>query len=207
MTFIFEGMEASKEFEVAQEIFTERLNRLDEAAAQSIEGTKKIKRRHMTQGKNGLEFGANDLKTQNAEMTSMEMEIKTNTEMEADMTSSQTNIENNDLQRVDIGTEDQQTNVEGTELPNMDMEKGDRQISEIDLTDHVQLMEVDSQLEQRLAERLEELERDRENIPVKEKEKQESASNVKKGKESVKLSYSEVAKGTGNVKKKSFDQD
>ena len=79
-------MEASKEFEAAQESFTERLIRQDEEAAQKIEGTKKIKRKHLTKDKTELKNGDNSSNTENTEMTSSEMEIKTNTEMEIDLT-------------------------------------------------------------------------------------------------------------------------
>ena len=201
-------MEASKEFEAAQESFTERLIRQDEEAAQKIEGTKKIKRKHLTKDKTELENGDNGSNTENTEMTSSEMEIKTNTEMEIDLTSSQTNIENADLQGFGTGTEDRQPGVEITEVPGTDTEMEDRQLSDKNLSDHVQLMKLDPQFEQRLAERLEEeLKKDRENELVKEKEKKESASKVEKGKEKAKLSYSEVAKGPGKDIKRPFDEE
>ncbi|CAG8639547.1 2933_t:CDS:2, partial [Gigaspora rosea] len=70
-------------------------------------------------------------------MTSSEMEIKTNTEMEIDLTSSQTNIENANLQRFGTGTEDRQPGVEITEAQGTDTEMEDRQLSDKNLSDHV----------------------------------------------------------------------
>ncbi|CAG8753471.1 12054_t:CDS:1, partial [Gigaspora rosea] len=54
------------------------------------------------------------------------------------------------------GTEDRQLGVEITEVPGTDTEMEDRQLSDKNLSDHVQLIKLDPQFEQRLAERLKE---------------------------------------------------
>ncbi|CAG8659882.1 38173_t:CDS:2, partial [Gigaspora margarita] len=146
-------MDIMKEFEVAQEIYAEKLSKQDEEVAQKIEGTKKIKRKHTTKGQNKMES------EQNKE----------------------------DTQAIGVGTEDHQT-------------------PDLSLADNVQLMEIDLQVEQRIAERLEEeLRKNVHEQVLKDKEVQKvSYSAVAKGptkeqapkeKEKQKLSYSEVTRG------------
>ncbi|CAG8831484.1 2472_t:CDS:2, partial [Gigaspora rosea] len=59
-----------------------------------------------------------------------------------------TNIENADPQGLGTGTEDRQSEVEITEVPGTDTETEDRQLSDKNLSDHVQLMKLDPQFEQ-----------------------------------------------------------
>ncbi|CAG8851932.1 46244_t:CDS:1, partial [Gigaspora margarita] len=178
-----QGMDIMKEFEVAQEIYAERLSKQDEKAAQKLEGTKKIKRKHTTKGQNEMESEQNKGDTQAEEMTSEVTEIKTNTDMETDMTSPQSDIEGTESRAIGVGTEDHQT-------------------PDLSLTENVQLMEMDLQQEQRLAERLEaELRKNVQEQVLKDKEVQKvsysamakgpSREQAPKEKEKQKLSYSE----------------
>ncbi|CAG8856053.1 26818_t:CDS:2, partial [Gigaspora margarita] len=94
----------------------------------------------------------------------------------------------------------------------------DHQTSDLSLADNIQLMEMDLQIEQRLAERLEEeLRKNAQEKALKDKEVQKASySAVAKGqigeqalkeKEKQKLSYSEVTKGQKEVQKRAFDED
>ncbi|CAG8855245.1 28756_t:CDS:1, partial [Gigaspora margarita] len=94
----------------------------------------------------------------------------------------------------------------------------DHQTTDLSLADNVQLMEMDLQVEQRLAERLEEeLRKNAQEKVLKDKEVQKASySVVAKGqikeqalkeKEKQKLSYSEVTKGQKEVQKRAFDED
>ncbi|CAG8779163.1 5993_t:CDS:2, partial [Gigaspora margarita] len=156
-----QGMDITKEFEVAQEIYAERLSKQDEETAQKIEGTKKIKRKHTMKGWNEMESEQNKGDTQVEEMTSEVTEIKTNTDIEMDMTSPQSDIEVTEAKTTGVGTEDQQT-------------------SDLSLAENVQLMEMDLQWEQRLAERLEaELKKNAQEKVLKDKEVQKVSYSAK----------------------------
>ncbi|CAG8808817.1 45034_t:CDS:1 [Gigaspora margarita] len=192
-------MDITKEFEVAQEIYAERLSKQDEEAAQKTERTKKFKRKHTTKGQNEMESEQNKGDTQVEEMTSEVAEIKTNTDMETDMTLPQSDIEGTESQAIGVGTEDHQT-------------------PDLSLTKNVQLIEMDLQWKQRLAERLEaELRKNAQEQVLKDKEVEKVLySAVAKGpireqapkeKEKRKLSYSEVTRGQKEVQKRAFDED